>query len=244
MTCEELRQQLPDHTLGTLSETEMKAVRRHLRGCSGCRAEAALLDEGVSLFASAAHEADPPPELRDRVMSVLAEEWSERPASARLKPPRSARWQLAVAASVVLLAGLLVWGGAAQGTASRFREDATSYRQFLQALGGRDVRVSVLLPESGSVLEGSAVLYDSDHGQSWVLVIVRAPGKAEPMDVTLTATDGRSIKLPFPLKPDAEGEASTWLVTPVDITSYVTVRITDSATGQLLGTGTVVNHDH
>ena len=243
MTCEELRQQLPDHTLGTLSDTEMAAVRRHLRGCSGCRAEAAMLDEGVSLFASAAHEADPPPELRERVMSVLAEEWSEKPASPRFKPLRSARWQLAVAASVALIAGLVVWGGAARGTANRFREDASSYREFLQALGGMDVRVSVLLPESGSVLEGSAVLYDSDRGQSWVLVIVRVPGITEPMDVTLTATDGRSLKLPFPLKPDAVGDASTWLVTSTDITSYVTVQITDSGTGRLLGTGTVINHD-
>ena len=40
MKCEDLRQQLPDYTLGTISETETAAVRRHLRGCAACRAEA------------------------------------------------------------------------------------------------------------------------------------------------------------------------------------------------------------
>src|SRR5207244_12900321 len=104
--CEEVRQFLPDHVLGTLSETESAAVRRHLRACSSCRAESTELDGGVALFARAAHAAEPPPELRDRVMSVLEEEWAEVPA----RPPMARRrfvlgWQ-AVAAVLILVAGL------------------------------------------------------------------------------------------------------------------------------------------
>ena len=66
MSCEEVRAQLPDYTLGTLSETEAAAVRRHLRACSGCRLEARTLDEGVTMFAGAAHAMDPPPDLKAR----------------------------------------------------------------------------------------------------------------------------------------------------------------------------------
>ena len=55
MSCEEIQAQLPDYTLGTLSETEAAAVRRHLRACTGCRLEARTLDEGVAMFAGAAH---------------------------------------------------------------------------------------------------------------------------------------------------------------------------------------------
>ena len=175
-------------------------------------------------------------------MSVLAEEWSEQPTPARSRPRFYARWQW-MAAALVLLAGAFAWGGIAQGRANRFREDALSYQQFLQALGGKDVRVGTLAPQSGSVVEGSAVLYDSDHGQSWVLVIVRAPGVADPMDVTLVASDGRTITLPHPLEPDAEGEASAWLVTPADISAYGTVRITDAASGRLVALGTAVNNE-
>jgi hypothetical protein len=242
VTCEELRQQLPDFTLGTLSETEMMAARRHLRGCASCRIEASQLDEGVALFASAAHAADPPPELHDRIMGALAEEWSDVPVAGASRHRFSVGWA-GIAAAIVLLAGALVWAGVAQGNAWRFREDAVSYRQFLQALGGRDVRVATLTSQTGSAIEGSAVLYDSDHGQSWALVIVRAPGITDPMDVTLFAADGRSIKLKFPLEPDAEGDASDWMVTASDISAYATIRITDVATGRLIAQGIAINHD-
>src|SRR5437667_2517101 len=95
MKCEDVRLQLPDYTLGTPSDTGMVAVRRQLRGCSGCRSEAARLDEGVALFATAAHAVEPPAELQDRVLSVLAHEWDEAPAA--MKPRRAravmVRWQ-------------------------------------------------------------------------------------------------------------------------------------------------------
>src|SRR2546427_6776369 len=79
MSCEEVREQLPDYSLGTLSDIEAAALRRHLRGCAGCRAEATKLDEGVALFASAAHAMEPPPELKSKVLGVLEEEWREAP---------------------------------------------------------------------------------------------------------------------------------------------------------------------
>src|SRR6266550_2325107 len=77
MTCDEILQLLPDHALGTLSETEEAAVRRHLRGCGACRADAVALDRGVAMFASAAHATEPPPALRERVMTTLSEEWAD-----------------------------------------------------------------------------------------------------------------------------------------------------------------------
>src|SRR2546429_4580032 len=82
----------------------------------------------------------------------------------------------AVAAVLVLLAGALVWGGVAQSNAGHFQADATSYQQFLHALGGKDVRVATLAARGSQVIQGSAVLYDSDRGQSWALVMAHAPG--------------------------------------------------------------------
>jgi hypothetical protein len=231
--CEESRQFLPDHVLGTLSETESAAVRRHLRSCSRCRAEAAELDEGVALFAGAAHAAEPPPELKDRVMAVLEEEWAEAPAPSQ-KPRRrfAVGWQ-AVAAILLILAGLATWAGVAQSNAHRFQEDANTYRAFLGALGGRDVRVGHLVAaSSGLTLEGSAVMYDSDRGQSWLLVLARAPGFADSVTVELEGT-GRTIKLPFPMKFDPDGEGSAWLVTSADISAFDRVVLTN-ARGQVI----------
>src|SRR5438477_312551 len=131
MTCEEIREQLPDYSLGTLSDVEATAIRRHLRGCTACRADATKLDEGVAL--------------------------SSRTAQ---------------------------------------------------------------------VIEGSAVLYDSDKGQSWILVMARAPGYSGQLEVSVSAPGGRTIAL-RPIEIGAEGEGSTWFVTAADISAFHTVRLSD-----------------
>ena len=133
MTCEQVLDQLPDYALGTLSEIETAAVRRHLRGCASCRADAASLDQGIAMFSSAAAE-EPPAELEGRVLSVLSEEWSETDAPV---PPRRglriASW-LATAAAVIAV-GALAWGSVAQMSANhnaadvaRYQNDAGKYR--------------------------------------------------------------------------------------------------------------------
>jgi hypothetical protein len=251
MTCEAVRERLPDYTLGTLPELEEMAVRRHLRGCAGCRAEASTLDQGMAMFASAAHAIPPPPELKERVLSVMTDEWADAPAP---RAPRRvpAWWRLATAAAVVLLLAALAWGGLAtarasrlrsqgrvlQAVATRFREDAGSYRGFLHALGGRDVRVASLKGAGTTALEGSAVLYDSDIGQSWILVMVRAPGQHGPIRVTVSSASGHSIRL-FPIHLDAEGDGATWLVSSANISSFRYLRLT-SPTGVILGTGITI----
>ncbi len=238
MTCEQAREQLPDYTLGTLSEIEAAAVRRHLRGCAACRGEANSLDEGVAMFASAAHELTPPPELKDRVLTVMAEEWQETPVSRRDRFRTLVRWP-SLAAAALILVGALAWGGVAQVNANRFHGDAATYQQFLHSLGGRDVRVGVLHADGNVAIDGTAVVYDSDISQSWTLILVRAPGYRGKIYVTLSGAGKR-----IPLQPvwiDANGEGSTWMVTASDLSKFTTVRLT-SPTGQLLADATVANH--
>ncbi len=231
MSCEAVRDLLPDYTLGTLSEIETTAVRRHLRGCAACRSEASSLDQGVALFAQAAHDAEPPAELKDRVMAVLADEWSESPAA----PARPRRWlAMASVAAAVALVGALVWGGLAQTRSDRLASEAASYQRFLHALGGRDVRVAAIHPRSPSSMQGSAVFYDSDVGQSWVLVLLRSPGAAGTVNVTLVG-DAYPIHL-RPVQLGQDGDGATWLVTSSDISSIRRVEVTD-VTGRVLASG-------
>ena len=74
MTCDEVRELLPEHLLGTLEGPEDLEVRRHVRGCAGCRGEIVALADGVASFARTAHDHPPPPELHDRVITVLEQE--------------------------------------------------------------------------------------------------------------------------------------------------------------------------
>lgn len=251
MTCDEVLQLLPDHAMGTLSETEEAAVRRHLRGCGACRADAQSLDSGVAMFASAAHVADPPPELRARVMTALQEEWADTDmdveAGAAGAPGRSARhaarWNggrtirwLAVAAVVLALGAAVSWGAIQHGQLNAARGDQASYQRFLHLLGGKEVRVAKLHPTTGTPVTGTAVLYDSDRHESWGVFELTAPGYEQPLTIRLVSTSGETLNVPFPVKLGADGHGSGWLGTAADISSFQTIEILDPA-GRVMARG-------
>ncbi len=235
MRCDEVRDLLAEHLLGTLHEPADMQVRRHLRGCSGCRRDMAALAEGMSTFARAAHELDPPEELKERVLSALQGDWAEgsaRSASVR----RPIRW-MAWAAAVVLVAGSATWGLWSNNRAARYEASAAKYETLLASLGGENVRVANLRSQGPQQLEGSAVVYDSKVEQSWVLVLVRAPGMEGKATVTLSTRDGRTIQL-HPMEFSAGGEASSWLVTSSNLRPFETVMIRDES-GATIATGSV-----
>jgi predicted anti-sigma-YlaC factor YlaD len=235
VTCDEVREQLAEHLLGTLDEVADAAVRAHLRSCGACRREMAALAEGVETFARAAHEVEPPPELRDRVVGALAEEWtdSERPV-ATARPAR--RWIASTVAAAAVVASL-AWGTSQARIANRYEGSAAKYEAFLHALGGKNVRVGVVRPAGSQDLSGSAVVYDSDVQQSWVLLLVRAPGLTGAADVELSSSNGRTIPM-RPLEFADGGEASSWLVTSSNLQPFDRVTITD-ASGRVIATATV-----
>ncbi|MBI2237267.1 MAG: zf-HC2 domain-containing protein [Actinobacteria bacterium] len=234
MSCDEVREQLAEHLLGTLEGPEDLAVRRHLRGCASCRREMAALAEGVSTFARAAHEVSPPEALRERVLTVLEREWAD---SASLRSARRPTVWLARAAAVAAVAGSLAWGFVANHRAASYELAAGKYQDFLEALGGENVRVGVLRPSGPQALEGSVVVYDSKADQSWVLVLVRAPGLQGEAGVILSSPTGATIEM-HALEFSQGGEASSWLVTSWNLQRFDRVMVTDPA-GVLLATGTV-----
>lgn len=226
MRCEDAREQLAEHLLGTLEPAVDAEVRRHLRGCTSCRAEMTALADGVSTFAGAAHDVEPPGGLQGRVLAVLTEEWSD--ADAPPAAPRRLRVaSLGRAVGIAAVAAALALGVVSTIRAAGFEEDADRYRAFVEALGGEDVRVGELRPAGSDELQGDVVIYESATGQSWVLVLVRAPGREGVANVTMLAGDRRIDLRPMEFGPG--GEASTWLVTSWDLTSYERVNLWDEA---------------
>jgi hypothetical protein len=233
--CDEVRDLLAEHLLGTLDEPADVQVRRHLRGCSGCRRDMAALAEGMSTFARAAHELAPPEELKERVLSVLRGDWAEGTASIT-SVRRPIRW-MAWAAVVALVAGSATWGLWSNNRAARYEASATKYETLLASLGGENVRVANLRSQGSQQLEGSAVVYDSKVEQSWVLVLVRAPGMEGQATVTLSTRDGRTIQL-HAMEFSAGGEASSWLVTSSNLRPFETVMVRDES-GATIAMGSV-----
>ena len=220
-TCNEVRERLPEHVLGTLDDANDRPVRQHLRGCAGCRQEMAALSEGIALFARASHDRIPPPELQDRVRTTLEQEWKD--ASAIAGPPRSRIWLAAAAAIIVVLVSI-GFGLAQQHRANLVAEDASSYLNLIHTLGGKEFRVGQLraAPSAApgqTVVDGSVVVYDSSEDQSWVAVFLRAPGITGEATAVLHSPDGRSIRL-YPLKIADDGAGSTWLATATKLEPF------------------------
>lgn len=237
MTCDDVRERLPDHLLGNLQGEAELEVRRHLRGCAGCRAEMLRLGDGITTFARAAHDRRPPSELRDRVLTVLEEEWRDHPIVVPEARPRRLRW-LAVAAALVALVASIGWGISQSSRANLATADARSYNRILDILGGEDFRVGRLQPVGSQVVEGSVVLYDAHTDQSWGLVILRAPGlSGKGFHASLWTNDGRRIPF-FPMQLDVEGDGSGWLVTGADLRSFSSLTLT-APDGTLLARATI-----
>lgn len=234
MTCDEVRELLPEHLLGTLEDPEDVEVRRHVRGCAVCRAEMTALADGVASFARAAHDRPPPPELRDRVLTTLELEW--RDADERAPRPSRSPW-IGRAAAIVAILAASTWGLAQTHRANVAAAGADSYSRLLRTLGGEEFRIGELRSRTGHPFDGSVVLYDSHQGQSWGIVLVRAPGVTGKAAVTLTADDRRTIDAgTLTFQPD--GDAATWLVTSGDLTPYHRVTIT-ADDGTVLATADV-----
>jgi hypothetical protein len=236
MTCDEVRDVLPEHVLGTLAPEVDDHVRSHLRGCAGCRAEMAALSEGLGSFARASHDREPPPELREHVLATLGEEWSAAPTALR---PRDRRRSLVAIGLAAALVAALAWAGVATVRMGHAETAAAKYATFLDILGGENVRAASLQAKESQAMEGSVVIYDSNVGQSWVLVLCRAPGWSGTANVTLASSSGETIDL-HPMEFGEGGEGSTWLVTSSDLRRFERVNVWDA--GGVLATATV-EHD-
>jgi len=101
------------YALDALEPAEARAYERHLAHCERCQGELATLAAGAVALAFAAPEAEPPAELRGRILAAAR---AERPNVAPLRPAYGlyARHQrrllagLAVAASAAAV-GLGIW---------------------------------------------------------------------------------------------------------------------------------------
>ena len=225
-TCEDVRPLLADVVLDAPPSSDEVAIRRHLRGCAACRRELDALRDGLGVFASTL-ERPVPPELRDRVMDVLDEEWaaSERGTVARERAPVPARWRVATATAIAAAIAVGVFGLIQFGRANDFAKDAASFRTVLGTLGGTGFKVGTLeAANPGQPVEGSVVAYESSHDQSFVVVFVRTPDLEGVGSLKVSRSDGTSWD-PGPIEFDGDGDAAVWWVTDRSISSMTGLTV-------------------
>jgi anti-sigma-K factor RskA len=98
MTHEEIQDLAAMNAIGALTPEEAAELRRHLATCGDCRRIAGELDESAALLALSVDPVTPPPQVKQDMLSKLA----ERPAR-----PSAFQWWMTAAAAVFL--GLWLW---------------------------------------------------------------------------------------------------------------------------------------
>jgi hypothetical protein len=232
-TCDDVRTLLPDFVLGSTERRDELDLRRHLRGCGACRRELDALREGLGVFASTL-ERTAPPELRDRVMNVLSEEWTEAIESPRSRAPAPRGWRIAFAASIALALVAGGFGLIQLGRARDATKDAASFRTVLATLGGTGFKVGTLEAATETPVEGSVVAYESSKDQSFVVVFVRTPELTGEGSLLVSRSDGTTWD-PGPIEFDGDGDAAVWWVTDRSIASMTGLTVT-GPDGSILAT--------
>ena len=117
------REDLTAYVLGALDPSEEREVAAHSADCASCERELRALAPAVGILAESVEQREPPPELRERLMTVVRAEAAPAPEGAERRPAR--RWRrpdlgalllrpatgiAVVAVAVAALAGYLVAG--------------------------------------------------------------------------------------------------------------------------------------
>ena len=135
---EELHSLVAPYALDVLDETDERSFEEHLALCERCRGELAGLRKAAATLAYAAPAAQPPPELKER---ILAQARSERPSVVPLRRRRNWTAPLGIAAAVAAAAaiGLGLWGATRSTGQDAFTRVLSRPGARVLAMGGSGV---------------------------------------------------------------------------------------------------------
>lgn len=252
MTCLEVRELLPEHAIGVLSDLDRERIQRHLQWCAGCRKEAGDLGQAASTLAFALAPAPVPEGLGERVVARV------RRATGAPGTRRRARTAAASLVAATVAFASLGWGAVMAGRADRFadraeqaeRDQAIAIDHFQQVLGnvipGRslpddETHIGSLAPVAQGSGGGFALQLVSPQILDFVMVIVNGLDDPDglPLRVWLVNDRGRALRAGRIDELDVDGGAEVYREFETqDLGGFTTVNVVDSA-GEVVLTGTI-----
>jgi anti-sigma-K factor RskA len=152
MEQEMLHEQAAGYALDILDEDEREAFERHLETCAQCREEIASLRAAAGELGFGVPGADPPPELRARLLERAR---AERPNVVPLRRParRAPAWPFAIAAAAAaaVAIGLGIWGANQSSSLSKERDALRSQQHALAILASPTAQHLTLRGSNGSL---------------------------------------------------------------------------------------------
>ena len=193
MNCLAVRERLPEHALGSLTEREATTLDEHLAWCAACRKEAGELQRAAATLAYSVAPVEPPADLEDKVVQVVRTAARRRRASPRRRRGIAA----GLLAAAIALSGL-AWGAVMAGRADRVQDQIREARQkqalaqrnfaeFLKNLEGTDpeniVEIADLRSSASRDASGQGLVLLSPTTDDLVFVVVS--GLSEVRDAQL-----------------------------------------------------------
>jgi anti-sigma-K factor RskA len=158
------RERAAIYALDALTGEERREFETHLQSCLECAAELLTLRPAADALAQTVPQIDPPPALRNRVMTAILGQ-TRAPARAATPAPPSAprvqstktaptRW-LALAAMLLLAVGLGVYANGLRGRVSRLESELDQARAQSAALQARVGRAETTLASAQTQLDSA-----------------------------------------------------------------------------------------
>jgi anti-sigma-K factor RskA len=153
---------LAAYALDALVGDERQAFEDHLASCDRCLTELRWLVPAVDVLPAAVEQLEPPPRLRERILTEVAKDVErEAPAAVRAERPRRSRWSLGGLRPALTgtVAGVALAAGLAGG----------------YLLGGDEATKTVTVPVQAAApasQANAAVIHDGDF---WKLDVSQMP---------------------------------------------------------------------
>jgi hypothetical protein len=239
MTCLQVREQLAEYALGTLSPEAARVVERHLEWCEGCRKEVAELQEGLIPLALSLAPAEPPRALEERVVTRIMTATGRWRATSR----RGVRALVAATLAAVLVAfGALGWAVAERQKVFDVRNqaadqlaEAKAFAAVLQSAGATPSFANLRTTSQDSQASGTVLVYSGREVANFVLAQLLLPAdKGSSYSFELTDRSGQVLSGGNLTKTN---NANTWLFldrTGRNLSHGVNVLVLDSSGSAVL----------
>jgi anti-sigma-K factor RskA len=251
LTCDEVLELLPLLAIDALDIDERDVLEDHLVSCNLCLAEAATYADTAAVIALALPQAEPSPELKDRLLAT-----ARRPFAIPAPPlgaggsdaPQGVTWLrawrisasgLVAAVALVLAIGSLLWAlnlkaqvDAQSGQIATLTERAQNYQRVASVLQAADTQTRMLSGTNSAPEAFGRVYVDPESGEGMLMVRGLPPlPQGRSYQLWVVGSDGMRESAGVLTWTDRQGNGYTLIKCPDKLARWQSFGVTQEPAG-------------